>query len=192
MFGHQDPVKPRHRAVNHGEPDPVAWGEAPSKPQGGMLLHISRVDWQTRLVATMLALGVVTAHVSDQGGITQLTDPAWIGWSYRLIEIGGLATALVILLLGRWRPVWAAAVLLGAGPLLAYVTSRTVGLPGDTGDIGNWGDWVGTMSLFFEASLVVVAANTLLNRNHVRAESASALLSAIARPTRSRARESVR
>src|SRR5689334_18955455 len=125
-----------------------------------------RVDWQTRIVAAFLALGIVTAHISDQGGITELTDPQWIGWSYRLIEVGGLATALMVVILGRWRPAWAAAGLLGAGPLLAYLASRTVGLPGDTGDIGNWGDWVGTMSLLFEASLIVVAACILIRRSH--------------------------
>jgi hypothetical protein len=123
-----------------------------------------RSDWQTRLVATMLALGIVAAHVSDQGGITKLSDPQWIGWSYRLIEVGGLATALVIVLVGWWRPVWAAALLLAAGPLLAYLTSRTIGLPGDTEDVGNWGNWVGTMSLLFEGSLIVVAAGALLAR----------------------------
>jgi hypothetical protein len=124
-----------------------------------------RVGWQTRIVAVLLTFGVVSAHISDQGGITKLTDPLWIGWSYRLIEVGGLATGLVIVLLGRWRPAWAAASLLGAGPLFAYLASRTVGLPGDTGDIGNWGDWVGTMSLLFEAALIVVAVPIVLRRS---------------------------
>jgi hypothetical protein len=109
----------------------------------------------------MLALGIVTAHVADQGGITKLTDPAWIGWGYRLTEVGGLATVAVIVLLGRWRPVWAAPLLLGVGPMVAYLTSRTVGLPGDSQDVGNWGDWTGTMSLLFEAALVVLAGGLL-------------------------------
>jgi hypothetical protein len=113
----------------------------------------------------MLALGIVAAHVSDQGGITKLSDPHWIGWSYRLVEVGGLATAVVIILLGRWRPVWAAAILLGAGPMLAYLTSRTIGLPGDSEDVGNWSNWVGTMSLLFEGSLLVVAIGALLRHS---------------------------
>jgi hypothetical protein len=129
-------------------------------------LHALRADWQTRLVAMMLALGVVTAHVTDQGGITELSDPHWIGWGYRLIEVGGLATALVVALLGHWRPAWAAAVLLGAGPMLGYLASRTISLPGDSADVGNWGDWVGTMSLLFEASLIVLAVNVLLRSRH--------------------------
>jgi hypothetical protein len=57
---------------------------------------------------------------------------------------------------------WAADVLLGAGPFVAYIASRTVGLPGDSGDVGNWGYWLGTASLFVEAALVVLSAGMLL------------------------------
>ena len=39
---------------------------------------------------------------------------------------------------------------------------RTVGLPGDTQDIGNWGYWVGTVSLAVEAALVVLSIGMLL------------------------------
>jgi hypothetical protein len=53
-------------------------------------------------------------------------------------------------------------VLLGAGPFLAYVASRTGGVPGDPGDVGNWGYWVGTVSLVVEAALVVLSAGMLL------------------------------
>ena len=78
-----------------------------------------------------------------------------------------MLTALAMLLpwpagLGRpgWR--WEAAVLLGAGPFIAYLASRTVGVPGDPGDVGNWGDWVGTVSLFVEAALVLLSGSMLL------------------------------
>jgi len=37
-----------------------------------------------------------------------------------------------------------------------------VGLPGDTHDIGNWGYWVGTVSLAVEAALVVLSIGMLL------------------------------
>src|ERR1700684_1143587 len=105
-----------------------------------------------RLVGALLALAVAAVHVTDQGGLTALNSPHWIGWSYRLIEVGGVLTALTLLMtgptrLGRPWFGWAAGVLLGAGPFLAYVTSRTVGLPGDSGDIGNWGYWVGIVVL---------------------------------------------
>jgi hypothetical protein len=120
-----------------------------------------------RLVGALLAVAVAAVHVTDQGGLTALNSPAWIGWSYRLIEVGGVLTALTLLMtgptrLGRPWFGWAAGVLLGAGPFLAYVTSRTVGLPGDSGDIGNWGYWVGIVSLIVESALVVLSTGMLL------------------------------
>ena len=119
------------------------------------------------LTGALLAVAVTAVHVADQGSVTALADPAWIGWGYRAIEAGGLLTALALLLAvpaGRAlaRLGWAAALLLGAAPLLGYLASRTIGLPGDAGDVGNWGDWVGMVSLFLEAGLIVLSVSMLL------------------------------
>lgn len=124
-------------------------------------------EFAVRFVGALLAVTVAAVHVADQGGITALADPAWIGWGYRLIEVGGVLTALILLLPRRaWlAPAWlgwAAGALLGAAPFLGYVTSRTVGVPGDSGDIGNWGYWVGTVSLLVEATLVMLSVSMLL------------------------------
>jgi hypothetical protein len=114
-----------------------------------------------RLVSALLALAVAGVHVADQGGITELNSPAWMGWSFRLIEVGGVLTAIALLLpWARWLG-WAAAVLLGAGPFLSYLASRSIGLPGDHGDVGNWGYWVGTVSLIVEAALVILSLGML-------------------------------
>ena len=111
----------------------LATASAGAAPEAGM-----------RIVGALLALGVAAAHVADQGGVTAFTAPDWIGWGYRLIEVGGVLTALAMPLpwpagLGRPWLRWAAAMLLGAGPFIAYVASRTVGMPGDPGDVGNFG-----------------------------------------------------
>jgi hypothetical protein len=119
-----------------------------------------------RAAGAMLALAIAAVHVADQGGATALASPDWIGWGYRLIEAGGVVTAVALLLP---RPVWpgpawadwAAGVLLGAGPFAAYILTRTVGLPGDPGDVGNWGYWVGTVSLLVEAALVALSVSML-------------------------------
>ena len=121
-----------------------------------------------RMVGALLALAIAAVHVADQGGISTLAQPDWIGWGYRLIEVGGVLTALVLLLPPAVRLVpawagWAAGVLLGVGPFVAYVLSRTVGVPGDPGDVGNWGYWVGTVSLLIEAGLVALSVSMLLS-----------------------------
>ncbi len=128
---------------------------------------VTAPDAAVRVVGAMLALGVAAVHVADQGGVTALGSPAWMGWGFRLIEAGGVLTALVLLLSPLAPPAlawagWAAGALLGAGPFAGYVLSRSVGVPGDPGDVGNWGYWVGTVSLFIEAALVVLSVSMLL------------------------------
>ena len=124
-------------------------------------------EFAVRFAGALLAVAVAAVHVADQGGVTALADPAWIGWGYRLIEVGGVLTALILLLprpawFGPAWLGWAAGALLGAAPFLGYVASRTVGVPGDPGDIGNWGYWVGTVSLLVEAALVMLSVSMLL------------------------------
>lgn len=123
-------------------------------------------DLCLRLVGALLALAVAGVHVADQGGITAFTDPDWKGWAYRFIEFGGVLTALALLPRATSWLGWRAAMLLGAGPFVAYLLSRTVGIPGSSDDIGNWGDWVGTVSLVVEAALVILAVGVLLPTWH--------------------------
>jgi hypothetical protein len=122
-------------------------------------------DLAIRLVGALLALGISTVHVADQGGITALNSPAWIGWGYRTIEVGGVLTAIALLAAflpwSAWTG-WAAGLLLGIGPFVAYLASRSIGVPGDPGDVGNWGYWVGTVSLFMEAALMILCVSMLL------------------------------
>ena len=115
-----------------------------------------------RLVGSLLALAIAAVHIADQGGVTALASPTWIGWSYRLFEVGGGLTAVALLLPLRAWLGWAAGLLLAAGPFAGYIASRTVGVPGDHGDVGNWGYWVGTVSLVVEAALMVLSAGLLL------------------------------
>jgi hypothetical protein len=125
-----------------------------------------------RMVGAILALAVAVVHVADQGGVTAFASPDWLGWSYRLIEVGGILTAIALLVPRPAWPGWAAAALLAIGPFIGYLASRTVGVPQDPGDVGNWGDWTGTVSLFIEAALFALAAGMLLT--HYRARRAAA------------------
>ena len=115
-----------------------------------------------RLVGAFLALAVAGVHVADQGGITAFNSPGWLGWAFRITEVAGVLTALLLLLpRSRWLG-WVAGALLGTGPFLSYLASRSIGLPGDHADVGNWGYWVGTDSLIVEAALVILCAGMLL------------------------------
>ena len=115
-----------------------------------------------RSTAALLALGVAVVHVADQGGITSFNSPDWLGWSFRLIEVGGVLTAIILLLPWSGRLGWAAGVLVGLGPFLGYLATRSIGLPGDPGDVGDWGYWVGTVSLIIEAALIMLSVAALM------------------------------
>jgi hypothetical protein len=129
------------------------------------MMRMNEVPWPTRLTGAVLALGVTTAHIADQGGITEFNDTAdWLGWAYRLVEIGGIATALILLVAGGWRLAWVPAVLLATGPAISFLASRTVGLPGDSGDKGNWAWDVGALSLVIEAALLMISVGILFRR----------------------------
>ncbi len=119
-------------------------------------------EMAVRVVGALLALAVAAVHVADQGGIMSFASPGWVGRSYRLIEAGAVLTAAALLLPWSAWLGWAAALLLGTGPIIAYVASRSVGLPGDRGDVGNWGYWVGTVSLVVEAALIVLGITMLM------------------------------
>jgi len=151
------------QAAKSTVPQQAAKGTMPRERGDGR--EVAPSDVSLRLVGALLALAIAAVHVADQGGVTVLNAPPWLGWGFRLIEAGGVATALVLLLsrparLPAWAG-WAATLLLGAGPFLGYVLTRTVGLPGDPGDVGNW-DWVGAVSLFVEAALVALSVSMLL------------------------------
>jgi hypothetical protein len=137
------------------------------KVQAKVTADESAPEMGVRVVGALLALAVTAVHIADQGGITAFNSPDWIGWGYRVIEVGGALTALTLVLprprwLGPAWLGWAAGVLLGTGPFAAYILSRSVGVPGDPGDVGNWGYWVGTVSLFIEAALVMLSVSMLL------------------------------
>ena len=119
-------------------------------------------EMAVRMVGALLALAIAAVHVADQGGISSFASPDWIGWSYRLLEAGALVVAVTLLIPWSAWVGWAGAVLLGTGPFAAYVVSRAVGLPGDHGDVGDWGYWVGTVPLAVEAALIVLGVTMLV------------------------------
>jgi hypothetical protein len=108
-----------------------------------------------------LCLAVAAIHVIDQGGIPGSKTPAYVGDGYYALEIIGAVTAL-LLIAGAVRAGWFLAAGAAAGPFAGYVLSRGPGLPGYTGDVGNWTEPLGLVSLAVEAALFALAAALLL------------------------------
>ena len=119
-----------------------------------------------RLTAAVLAVLVTVIHVSDQGGLAALKDPAYVGQGYRLLELAGVVVAVVLLLApARHRFLgWALAVGVAAGPVVGFVLSRGPGLPDYVDDKGNWTELLGLQALAVEAALLALAMVVLASR----------------------------
>ncbi len=118
-------------------------------------------DAIARVLAVVGLAGVALIHVLDAHD-TFVSSP-YQGWLYVGL-IAGCVIAGAMLVRGSDDRAWLASLLLPLGALLAFVYSRTVGLPGGADDIGNWWEPLGLSSLFVEGALVTLAANVLIQR----------------------------
>jgi hypothetical protein len=108
------------------------------------------------VAAAGLLLAVAIIHLQDQGGLLGGESPTWLKYGYYLIEIGSLVSALLVI---RGKVIgWILGLAFTIGPFTGYILSRSVGVPGDQGDVGNWGYLLGTVSLIVEGSFVILAA----------------------------------
>jgi hypothetical protein len=63
-----------------------------TSPAGGDIRHTTPgagVARTVSIVAAVLALLISVIHITDQGGITALKDPAYLGYGYWVLELAG-------------------------------------------------------------------------------------------------------
>jgi hypothetical protein len=108
-----------------------------------------------RLLGAVAIIGVGLIHILDAVGTYHSTR--WIRWAYIVLIAAAVPAAMSLL---HWSSplAWAAAAAVAAGPLVAYLWSRSIGLPGDAPDIGNWLCTLGIAALFAESSLLALSA----------------------------------
>jgi hypothetical protein len=107
-----------------------------------------------------LALAIAVIHLQDQGGLLGSQSPIWLKYGYYMVEISSTISAALII---RGKAFgWVLGLMSSIGPMTGYILSRSVGLPGDPGDVGNWGYLLGTVSLTVEGSLIVLAGFCLM------------------------------
>jgi len=118
-------------------------------------------DGVTRAVAVVALAGVALIHVLDAPGSFQ--DAPYKGWLYVGLIAGCLGAAAALVRSSDLRA-WAAAATFPAGAIVAFLISRTVGLPQGADDIGNWTEPLGLSSLFVEGTLIALAAAVIHER----------------------------
>jgi Na+/melibiose symporter-like transporter len=113
---------------------------------------------QARVLAVLGMVAIVVIHIVDAP--SAFIGARYIFWLYMAIVVGAVPVSLVLL---HWPSQlgWIAVAALAAGPLVGYLLTRTVGLPGDTGDIGNWIESLGIASLFAESAVLGLALTHL-------------------------------
>ncbi len=121
-------------------------------------------DTQTNVpllvVGASLALAIAVIHLQDQGGLPGDQSPVWLKYGFYVLEVSSTISAALII---RGKTLgWLLGLASSIGPMTGYILSRTAGLPGDSGDVGNWGYLIGTVSLIVEGSFVVLAVICLM------------------------------
>jgi hypothetical protein len=124
------------------------------RPSAAVAAWPVSADPAVRAVASgaLIAAGIV--HALEIKG--QLDGVLWL-------TVGFCALAGVQPLAGLWllvRPTvaaWVLGGLAGLAPALGYLLTRSVPVPGDTGDVGNWSEPLGVVSLAVEWIVVLLA-----------------------------------
>ena len=123
--------------------------------------------------ASPVARGVAAVGLAAIGLVHLLDAPSkysetpYMFWMY-LALIAGCLLGAALLLRAPARPGWVAALVLSSSPLIGYVLSRTTGLPGAMGDIGNWTEPLGLASLYVEAGVFALGLYGLARLRRTR------------------------
>jgi len=117
------------------------------------------VDPAVRAAGAIGLMAVGLIHVLEIQG--QLSGAAWLTAGFVLLAAS--APVVGLWLLARPSSVaWQIGVLVCLGAAGGYILTRSVPVPGDTGDRGNWlGDPLGLTSLFVEGIVIILAVLVL-------------------------------
>jgi len=119
-----------------------------------------------RWPAAALLLVVAAVHVPLVGD--HLEEAPYVGVLFILLATACVLLAVAVLVADA-PVVWAACAAVSVLALVAFVASRTVGLPLLGDDVGNWTEPLGYPAVAAEASCAVVAI-TVLRRSRAHAD----------------------
>jgi len=112
-------------------------------------------------LAGTAGLGVVIAiHTSELSG--KIEETAYLGFGYVLLIAASIVS--IVLLAQRDIRGWILGGLAAASTIAGFVLTRTTGLPGAHGDVGNWGETIAVWSLLAEGLVVLLALAALARR----------------------------
>ncbi len=141
-------------------PQPAVQYPEPSSNRGFDTSRVSHGITNVDL-AGIAGLGAIIAiHTSELSSKTDETS--YLGFGYMLLVAAGLVA--IVLMSHRDRRGWMLAGALSTATIVGFVLTRTTGLPGAHGDIGNWGETLAVWSLLAEGFVVALCAYVFLGR----------------------------
>jgi hypothetical protein len=117
------------------------------------------VETLLRPVAIVGLFAIALIHFVDL--FDTMKAHAYVGVLF-IVLIGACLAAAGALLGGRPRRAWMLTTAVAAAPFVAYVVSRSVGLPGATDDVGNWTQPLGLAAVFVEFLVVATSLRALV------------------------------
>jgi hypothetical protein len=116
----------------------------------------------TRLLARGAAItaliGIALAHLVQLPGTAHQMPGLAVLFGLLTLTAAALASALVH---ADDRRLWQAAALTSAAALAGYVLTRSIAMPLDNGDVGNWLEPLGLVALFTETALLALCCYRL-------------------------------
>jgi peptidoglycan/LPS O-acetylase OafA/YrhL len=114
-----------------------------------------------RYVAAAGLLTAAAVHLAITGD--HLEEATYIGVLFILLSVA-LSVEAALLVTRDERGVWVASALTCGLAILAYLWSRTIGLPEIRDDIGSWSEPLGIVALVAEGLVVLLAWAALTGR----------------------------
>lgn len=119
---------------------------------------VSATDPAVRAVTAIGLICVGVIHALEIQG--QLNGAAWLTAGFAALAVAAPVAGLWLLV--RPTPLaWAVGGLICLSAALGYILTRSVPVPGDTGDAGNWLQPLGLAALITEWIVVILAVMTL-------------------------------
>lgn len=143
-----------------GSPPPATGSPRRASGYARRLLHLAalpvRASWRWPAAGTLLVAGAVHIPITGE----HLREAPYIGALFIALTVACFGCA-VLLLVADSRPAWAFAAAVNAAAVVAYLLSRTVGLPEIGDDVGDWADPLGVVALVTETTTVALAGLAL-------------------------------
>jgi hypothetical protein len=134
------------------------------------ILRRPAIHRATAPLAALLLAAIAVVHLIDGPG--SLSDMFYVG-TLELALVAAVVPLAVVLCTRPLPAFWHAAGALCTLALAVFVVSRTIGLPGSTDDIGNWGQTLGLVNILAELGVIALAAHAVLlhrpRRTHPKA-----------------------